>query len=106
MSNKMSTDAVEFVLCRHDIMTSGCPRASIAMETLGLTMQEVVRITQAESFRPVSLRVRPSQFARFLIARNDAGEKNGFKSLCPKLIEVDEPCVIDTRKRDRRDYSC
>lgn len=32
---------------------------------------------------------RPSQFARFLILRNNAGERNGFKELEPVLLAGD-----------------
>jgi hypothetical protein len=38
----------------------------------------------------ITIICRPSQFARFMIYRNDAGIKNGFMDLKPELIEPQE----------------
>jgi hypothetical protein len=41
---------------------------------------------------------RPSQFARFLIYRNDEGGRNGFKELEPELFTPEEVTVIDVSR--------
>lgn len=41
---------------------------------------------------------RPSQFARFLIYRNDEGGRNGFKELEPKLVGVPDSREFDVSK--------
>ena len=59
---------------------------------------------KAQYFGSVEFVCRPSQFARFLIMRNEAGMKNGFKELYPKLIEAPKPIrsPIDVSTNDAR----
>jgi hypothetical protein len=49
----------------------------------------------------VTVICRPSQFARFLIFRNDEGGRNGFKELEPQLFIPEESRVVDVSKNPR-----
>lgn len=97
----MSHDRVEFTLGflgpTHSTANQAAVRA--AKEALGLTDSEVETIWQ----RPVTLRVRPSQFARFMILRNEYGGVNDFKGLKAKLVPGEPPVErIDASARPNR----
>lgn len=49
----------------------------------------------------ITIICRPSQFARFLIYRNEAGGRNLFKELNPRLEEANEEKVLDLSSRPR-----
>jgi len=63
-------------------------------------LREIIKQTLGEclgrcDWKDVTFICRPSQFARFLIARNDAGLPNGFKELSPELFVPQETTVFD-----------
>lgn len=52
----------------------------------------------------ITIVCRPSQFARFLIKRNEVGFANGFKELHAELFIPEEcPDFLDVSKRTHRD---
>jgi hypothetical protein len=90
----MSRDRVEFQIGGY----SGGERAQqattrAAIEALGI---EQYQIASAFGQTPLTVRCRPSQFARFLILRNEYGGTNDFKGLKAKLVPaVETPPIID-----------
>lgn len=50
----------------------------------------------------VTIVCRPSQFARFLIYRNNFGGRNSFKELNPRLVEPAEAKFVDVSTNPRR----
>lgn len=105
----MSTDRVEFLLARRDNNKKLNPNSfsELCAETLGLTDGE---IEQALTYEGLTVRCRPSQFARFVIRRMEVGHRvgsftNGIREMKPKLIEDKPvPAFVDVAKRNRRDY--
>ncbi len=49
----------------------------------------------------VKVRCRPSQFARFLIYRNDEGGRNAFKNLNARLVEAEDTIFYVSRNPAR-----
>jgi hypothetical protein len=97
----MSHDRVEFTLGflgpTHSTSSQAAVRA--AKEAIGLTDSEIETLWQ----RPITLRVRPSQFARFMILRNEYGGVNDFKGLKAKLVPGEPPVErIDASARPNR----
>ncbi len=92
----MSRDRVEFTLGGYSggtVAMEACIKAAI--ETLGIDHSTAVKACRVGG-SPVVVRARPSQFARFLILRNEYGGVNDFKGLKAKLVPaVEEPVVID-----------
>lgn len=79
-------------------------RVHFTLDTYGLDLQTRTAFKRAFGIDPpagpntrpggycdttVTVVCRPSQFARFLIYRNDEGGKNAFKNLNPKLVEIE-----------------
>lgn len=87
----MSHDYVEF---RYDGILAGEAGRRAAEEAFGLNSAQVRGSN-------LTIRCRPSQFARFLILRNDYGGKNGFKELQPRLVSPNarHGHVVDCIKR-------
>ena len=54
------------------------------------------------NMEPAKIVCRPSQFARFLIYRNDLGGKNGFKCLEPVLVPAEQSSVVDVSHNPAR----
>lgn len=99
----MSHDRVEFVLGPFAAGHTGA-RAAVraAMEAFNLTTDEGNAL-YVMGRPPTTFRVRPSQFARFLILRNNYGGVNDFKGLDPKLVpEVVPPTVMDVASRQNK----
>lgn len=109
----MSNDRVEFTLTAYAVKSGGGETiytgadgidrsgfsaiAAILRDVFGLSSNE---INPLRSNGSITIRCRPSQFARFLILRNEAGFRNGFKELNPKLIcPVERQPHIDVSKR-------
>jgi hypothetical protein len=51
-----------------------------------------------ENHYGLTIRCRPSQFARFLIHRNDVGVPNSFQALNPRLEQEQDERVFDVSK--------
>lgn len=98
----MSTDLVEFVL-KSGSLGGVADKRALMRSTLGLQYDECSRVLRDPD--GVVIRCRPSQFARFLIRRNEQGGQNMFKELTPKLIQ-EEPFdpPINVVNRQRREY--
>lgn len=91
-----SRDRVSFTIpsCQLSLAFSSQPMRSLLVEVFELRMDE---IPQTGDFTIVC---RPSQFARFLILRNDRGLPNSFKELKPILFEqLPVASQIDVSKR-------
>lgn len=80
--SKMSRDRVQFVAPYH--LCAKTAGRELLMEHFGLSKAAVEQ--GAESDWGILIRCRPSQFARFLIARHAVGLKNGFIELEAKLL--------------------
>lgn len=94
----MSTDMMEFTL-KTTSLVGVADKRTLVYTTLGLTSEEYARVLQSPD--GVVIQCRPSQFARFLIRRNEQGGQNMFKELAPKLIsppENDQPINVVMRK--------
>lgn len=83
----MSKDRVEFKLPHNRIQEL----RELLKECFNITSSEYSQMCGrfsgcCQSENDVTIVCRPSQFARFLIKRNDMGLTNGFKELKPKLI--------------------
>ena len=91
----MSKDRVHFNMPNETWEGTHATRTA-ALFALGMTSNEVT-LAMREGARIVC---RPSQFARFLIKRNEAGGRNGFKMLNAELVTPpEELCVVDVSKR-------
>lgn len=95
----MSKDRVQFVLGGHGELRGnlgGLPvDLQAAQKAFNLSMPTCFRIDR----QLTTIICRPSQFARFLIYRNELGGKNTFQALEAKLLPVkEEPTVIDVSK--------
>ena len=94
----MSRDRVKFTIPYNRLMAG-----SGSGEKLRQLLIEVFNVRiPANQYGPVEITCRPSQFARFLILRNDRGLLNGFKELNPKLFtpRENQSRVDDTLKID------
>ena len=77
-------------------------------------LYDVFGIDRAVTFsrmeEEVTIVCRPSQFARFLIARNIAGLRNGFQELKPEMFILEEespkPVVYNVSKRHHDAHRC
>jgi len=66
--------------------------AKLVKDTLGVDAPSFYTLD------PVTIICRPSQFARFLIERNNRGMANGFKELRPELfvpVVEKKPLILD-----------
>lgn len=88
----MSRDRVRFRLTENMLTHSKMPE--VLRRAFGVTADEVRRLREGR--RGVVIVCRPSQFARFLIYRNEAGIHNQFLALGPpELLDADS-CVPET----------
>lgn len=88
----MSKDRVHFTIPDSTINKTLAMRKSycdVLFKAFGLSSQKV------PCSGDIKIICRPSQFARFLIYRNEAGITNGFRCLNPKLKPADEKSVLD-----------
>ena len=78
------------------------PYRKVLCDTLGFSMAELkCHIEQCQD--QIEFICRPSQFARFTIARNDAGISNSFKELSPELFTpLPKPSAIDCSENPAR----
>lgn len=97
----MSKDRVEFKLpCNYSYsnpakkVTKNQALIDATHKVLGLTREEMQKAIDGGW----TIRCRPSQFARFLIIRNNAGLPNSFKELNPKLVPGTKD-VLDVSER-------
>lgn len=73
-----------------------------AVQAFGIPMEAAKRA----SAHGVLVICRPSQFARFLILRNEYGGENGFKNLYAKLVPAPKPTnVLDVSQNPALDLS-
>lgn len=83
----MSNDRVQFVLTDRHLETD--KMRHVVARAFGLTSLNV-RCMYNELNKscptPIIIKCRPSQFARFLIWRNEAGCQNMFQELQPKIL--------------------
>lgn len=115
----MSKDRVRFKLCTGNTLrikagsTTRSPNSEadrtatmhLLRTTLGLSRDEARLLVDNPNGALVVC--RPSQFARFLIARNDQGFSNDFVNLEAKLFTpaaCSEQLVFDTAGRPRSSY--
>lgn len=86
----MSKDRVRFYIGSNYTLTS------IRRETMADVLKKAFDMDVRDALEYLSnsygvwITCRPSQFARFMIYRNDAGIQNGFKDLKAKLVGVQE----------------
>jgi hypothetical protein len=91
----MSKDRVQFKLGGRGEYCVGIPPKNreilAARKAFGLSEQMCCRIDHSRT----TIICRPSQFARFMIYRNDLGGANSFEDLEPKLIPArrEEPFI-------------
>ena len=98
MSN-MSKDRVRFVIPHCELDKRKLQE--VAEETLSISQSDI--LAAKSRYEGLTIICRPSQFARFLIARNEAGLPNGFKCLEPVLfVPVPENNPIDVSKRPNK----
>lgn len=95
----MSKDRVQFVLGGRGELRNNLGGLPIdlkaAQKAFNLSTQACFRIDH----QLTTIICRPSQFARFMIYRNEMGGKNTFQNLEAKLIPAkEEPTVIDVSK--------
>lgn len=104
----MSKDRVRFSIPYHRLINNGDTKAlallGVLQETMGVARHTIRHgVPAAENCHGeawcdrVYFICRPSQFARFLIARNEVGLCNFFKELQPELFipEDEKPVPID-----------
>jgi hypothetical protein len=96
MTDKMSTDRVKFYIPssywyqmepngRRTHNREASKVVALLHDAFGITEKEFLALTSGV-WTGITIICRPSQFARFLIYRNERGIPNGFKELQPKLI--------------------
>jgi hypothetical protein len=90
----MSSDRVHFDL---DLQSIDSFTRTAYMKTFGL-QAPLHRVGHPGT---VTIVCRPSQFARFLIYRNEAGGRNLFKELNPKLVEANPETILDLSTRPK-----
>lgn len=106
----MSTDRVSFVLpysgynynySRSESMTSG-QRALVKAAIVAFSIPQPAVIAAMNN--GVKIICRPSQFARFLILRNDFGGSNDFKGLKAELIPAPTAQTLDVSSRPAKGF--
>lgn len=93
----MSYDRVRFFLsdCYYN---SGCKRdamRAVLNKAFGLSCDHSAQY-MASTYGGFYIICRPSQFARFMVYRNEAGQKNGFMDLQVKLFTPEPPKDVYT----------
>jgi hypothetical protein len=91
---QMSYDRVKFRIpgrssgdsSKHYLPALAALRAAFGMD------ERTYRSKSGSGYRDVEIICRPSQFARFMIKRNDAGGSNGFRELKPELFQPEPAC--------------
>lgn len=112
MSNpgEMSRDRVRFDLSTQKRGSSSTNRgnrkttADLCRETLDLDITKYRDL----DMKPVTVVCRPSQFARFLIKRDEYGFANSFKTLNAELftpVEPATPRLVDVSRRTNKLHS-
>lgn len=87
----ISKDRVQFSVPFHMAQNSGFGK--LFRDVFG---SDLPRPSYCDGEQSITVVCRPSQFARFLIERNNRGFANGFKELNPQLImEAPEPRLIN-----------
>lgn len=89
----MSKDRVRFYLIDHSSHTNTQRLAQNIASQKAFKLSP--HITEAAARKRVPIICRPSQFARFLIYRGEAGGQNLIKALEPVLYTPDQPLVHD-----------
>lgn len=100
----MSKDRIEFTLKRNSFhKLTAVDAFRIANAALGLTQAEFNSVYR-DDFSHLRLRVRPSQFGRFIVMRVEAGMPNNpIRELDPKIIPAEKyECVLDLSNRPAR----
>jgi hypothetical protein len=93
----MSKDQVEFSLAVNGREAEKLRRPFFAAFQQSMPLKGTLRPDRVAEY--VLIRCRPSQFARFLILRNEAGCSNGFKELGARLISSPEvPAILDVSR--------
>lgn len=94
----MSKDRVRFTLTSN--MTRCHRYQQLVEDTLGIPASDVKKY--GDAYKPMTVVCRPSQFARFLIVRNNREIQNGFKELEPHLFHPEMPEVVDASRNPNR----
>lgn len=102
----MSRDRVRFTVPSHRI-NKHHREAEVCRNVIKSIFGLDLEIAEWED---VTIVCRPSQFARFLIARNIAGLTNGFKELKPEMFilkeEEPKPIVYNVSKEHHDAHRC
>ncbi len=93
----MSRDRVEFKLAAPHSQRCDVQRAADRAFGHG-----AVKVPSRHADTPVIVRCRPSQFARFLIYRNEEGASNSFRELDARLVEEDCKQFVDVSANPRQ----
>ena len=101
MSNKMSKDRIEFNLVASNWYDEDLI-SKVASIALGVDIGHARKLVVAEK----RIRCRPSQFARFIVLRNQFGATNGIKNLNAVIIPpaAVEPDYVDVSQNPAPDY--
>lgn len=107
--SRMSKDRVRFqpALRVGSSYFASCSRAELLCECFGLTLNKAEKIVSRHSSKgDIWIICRPSQFARFMIRRNELGWSNTFKELNAELFTPEESCeqVVDVSKNPATSY--
>lgn len=107
MGNKMSSDRVRFEWDTHGRTSDSAQVEKLFWLSFGMSSYDYRKMTRNHP-DGWSVVCRPSQFARFLIFRNQLGMRNGFKELNPVLFQMqkDNPSVIEVWSNAAPDYCC
>ena len=98
----MSHDRVELQLGPYAHNQTGDAAVKAATEAFNLTDAEAASLFHYGAL-PVLFRVRPSQFARFMILRDQYGGVNDFKGMKAKLVQQEPPITrVDAAARPNR----
>jgi hypothetical protein len=96
----MSKDRVRFTIPAYSMTSRGDGYRALLSEVFGHSFAG-----QFIQHEDITIICRPSQFARFLIKRNEMGMQNGFKELKPELFtppEEKKQLVFDVSKNPNR----
>lgn len=94
----MSKDRVRFTLTPN--MARCHSHQQLVEDTLGIPARDVKKY--GDAYKGMTIVCHPSQFARFMIVRNDRGLQNSFKDLSPELFFPDMPEVVDASSNPNR----
>lgn len=89
-------------------MSMSRDRVKFTLNTFALDHKVCTAFTKAFGVPPpsgggdVTVICRPSQFARFLIYRNEEGARNGFKDLNPVLFTPEDMGTLDVSRNPAR----